>query len=143
MPPAAAPWSAARSHATSQAAPPPLRAAIRRKPVLDGVYRCGAAGVPELVEVGLPTDDELHALLQTIITRLIKLLTRRGVLVKDSGQTYLAEPAADGDEVRPLGPLRAAVCNYPALPPADAELQASPQGSCHEGASLLIRTIAS
>jgi hypothetical protein len=36
--------------------------------------------------------DELHALLQTVITRLIKMLTRRGVLVEEMGQTYLAEP---------------------------------------------------
>jgi hypothetical protein len=49
--------------------------------LLDGVYRCGAEGVPEFVEVGSPTDDEVHALLQAIITRLMKLLTRRGVLV--------------------------------------------------------------
>jgi hypothetical protein len=54
--------------------------------VLDGVYRCGADGVPEFVEVGAPTGDEVHALLQTIITRLMKLLTRRGVLVEDTGQ---------------------------------------------------------
>ncbi len=32
--------------------------------VLDGVYRCGADGVPTFVEVGAPTDDELHALLR-------------------------------------------------------------------------------
>jgi hypothetical protein len=76
--------------------------------VLDGVYRCGADGVPAFVEVAAPTDDEVHALLQTIITRLIKLLTRRGVLVEDTGQTYLAEPDADGDEARTLRPLQAA-----------------------------------
>jgi hypothetical protein len=29
-----------------------------------------------------PTDDELHALLQTIITRLMKMLTRQDVLVE-------------------------------------------------------------
>ena len=33
-----------------------------------------------------PTDDELHALLQTVIARLMKMLTRRGVLVEDMGQ---------------------------------------------------------
>lgn len=49
--------------------------------VLDGVYRCGTDGVPAFVEATGPTDDELHALLQTIIARLTKLLTRRGVLV--------------------------------------------------------------
>jgi hypothetical protein len=59
-------------------------------PVLDAAYRCGADGVPEFVEVSAPSDDELDALLQTIIARLMKLLTRRGVLVEDMGQTYLA-----------------------------------------------------
>ena len=59
-----------------------------------------------------PTDDELHALLQSLITRLMKLLTRRGVLVEEMGQTYLAEPDADGEEARTLRPLQAAAVTY-------------------------------
>jgi hypothetical protein len=51
--------------------------------VLDGVYRCGADGVPGFIEAGAPTDEELHALLRTVITLLRKMLTRRGVLVED------------------------------------------------------------
>jgi hypothetical protein len=39
--------------------------------------RCGADGVPVFVEVGAPTDDELHALLQSIITPLMKLPMQR------------------------------------------------------------------
>ena len=35
--------------------------------VLDGVYRCGADGVPGFIEAGAPADEELHALLQTVI----------------------------------------------------------------------------
>jgi hypothetical protein len=35
----------------------------------------------------------LHALLQIVIARLMKMLTRRGVLVEDMGQTYLVRPA--------------------------------------------------
>lgn len=35
----------------------------------------------EFVEVGSPTDDEVQALLQAITTRLMKMLTRRSVLV--------------------------------------------------------------
>jgi hypothetical protein len=66
------------------------------------VYRCGADGVPQFVEVGSPTDDEVHALLQSLIARLMKMLTRRGVLVEDMGQTYLAEPDDDGEEARTL-----------------------------------------
>lgn len=80
--------------------------------VLDGVYRCGADGMPAFVEVSAPTDDEMHALLQAIIARLMKLLTRRGVLVEEMGQTYLAEPEGDGDEARTLRPLQAAAVTY-------------------------------
>jgi hypothetical protein len=80
--------------------------------VLDGVYRCGADGVPEFVEAGSPTDDEVRALLQTLIARLMKMLTRRGVLVEDLGQTYPAEPDADGEEARTLRPLQAAAVTY-------------------------------
>jgi Putative transposase len=58
--------------------------------VLDGVYRCDADGAPSFIEASAPTDDALHALLQTIIARLMKLLTRQGGLVEDMGQTYLA-----------------------------------------------------
>ena len=80
--------------------------------VLDGVYRCGGDGVPSFVEVAAPTDGELHALLQTLIARLMKLLTRRGVLVEEMGQSYLAEPDADEDEARTLRPLQAAAATY-------------------------------
>jgi len=42
----------------------------------------------------------------------MKMLTRRGVLVEEMGQTYLSGPDADGDEARPLRPLQAAACPY-------------------------------
>ena len=58
--------------------------------------RAQAAG--EQTSSSSPTDDELHTLPQTIIARLMKLLTRRAVLVEDMGQTYLAEPDIDGEE---------------------------------------------
>ena len=80
--------------------------------MLDGVYRCDADGLPSFIEASAPSDDELHALLQTVITRLMKLLTRRGVLVEDMGQAYLAEPDADGEEARTLRPLQAAAVTY-------------------------------
>ena len=80
--------------------------------VLDGVYRCGADGAPVFVEVGAPTDDELHALLQTVITRLLKMLMRRGVLIEEMGQTYVADPDIDGEEARALRPLQAAAATY-------------------------------
>ncbi len=37
---------------------------------------------------------------------------RRGVLVENMGQTYLAEPDADGEEARALRPLQAAAVTY-------------------------------
>ncbi|MBK6473042.1 MAG: transposase [Betaproteobacteria bacterium] len=44
--------------------------------VLDGVYQ--GAGAPTFVELAAPSDDELHTLLQALITRLMKLLTHQG-----------------------------------------------------------------
>jgi hypothetical protein len=79
--------------------------------LLDGVYRCSADGVPAFIEAGAPTDEELHAL-QTVIARPMKMLTRRGVLVQDMGQTYLAEPDDDAGEARTLRPLQAAAISY-------------------------------
>ncbi len=76
------------------------------------MYRCGDDGVPVFIEVDAPTDDELHTLLQTVIARLMTLLTRRGVLVEDMGQTWLAEPQAEGEEARTLRPLQAAAVTY-------------------------------
>ena len=53
--------------------------------VLDGVYRRGIHGTPEFVEVREPTDEALQLVLRKIITRTMKLLTRRGVLVEEEG----------------------------------------------------------
>ena len=80
--------------------------------VLDGVYR-RTDGEPVFVEGPTPTDEELQALLHRIITRLMKMLTRRGVLVEeDEGSSYLADAQADSDEARALRPLQAAACTY-------------------------------
>ena len=76
--------------------------------VLDGVYCCGADGMPGFIQVSAPTDEELRALLQAVIVRLMKMLTRLGVLVEAMGQTRLAEPDADSEEVHTLRPLQAA-----------------------------------
>ena len=48
--------------------------------VLDGVYRM-AGSVPVFQEARAPTVEELHALLAKIIARLMRLLTRQGVLI--------------------------------------------------------------
>ena len=78
--------------------------------VLDGVYRCATEGEPVFVEVPAPTDEALQTVLHKIITRLMKLLTRKGVLVEEQGQTYMADDDADSDEGRTLRPLQAAAC---------------------------------
>ena len=80
--------------------------------VLDGVYRCSADGEPVFVEVPAPTDEALQTVLHKIITRTMKLLTRKGVLVEEQGQTYMADADADSDEARVLRPLQAAACTY-------------------------------
>jgi hypothetical protein len=63
---------------------------------------------------GAPTDDELHALLHTVIARLMKMLTRRGVLIEEMGHTWLADPSpgVDGAEARTLRLLQAAAIIY-------------------------------
>ena len=47
-----------------------------------------------------------------IITRMMKLLIRRGVLVEEEGSTYMADNDGDSDEARVLRPLQAAACTY-------------------------------
>ncbi len=82
--------------------------------VLDGVYRRGADGTPEFFDAPAPTDEALHSVLHKIITRTMKLLTRRGVLVEEEGSTYMADNDNDNDsdEARTLRPLQAAACTY-------------------------------
>ena len=77
--------------------------------VLDGVYRCGTDDVSNFVKASAPTDDELHALLHKVITQLMKMLVRRGVLVEGMGQTHLHEFVDAGERARTLRPLQAAV----------------------------------
>ena len=80
--------------------------------VLDGVYRRIAEEAPEFVEAPAATDEALQSVLHKIITRIMKLLTRRGVLVKEEGSTYMADSDAYSDEARTLRPLQAAACTY-------------------------------
>lgn len=49
------------------------------------MYRCDADGAPIFVQVAPP------------ITRLLKMLTLRRVLIEKMGQTYLAHPDVDVD----------------------------------------------
>ena len=59
-----------------------------------------------------PTDEALQTVLLKIITRTMKLLTRKGMLVEEQGQTYMADNDSDSDEARTLRPLQAAACTY-------------------------------
>ena len=79
--------------------------------VLGGVYRRSDAG-PIFVEVPAPTDEALQTVLHKIITRMMKLLTRRGALIEEEGKTYMADGDADSDDARTLRPLQAAACTY-------------------------------
>jgi hypothetical protein len=88
--------------------------------VLDGVYRLSAEGAPEFVEAPAPTDEALQTVLHKIITRLMKLLTRRGVLVEEEGSTYMADNDGDSDEARVLRPLQAVRPVLTASPSAHA-----------------------
>ena len=80
--------------------------------MLDGVCRRGTDGEPDFVEVSAPTDQALQTVLHKIITRTMKLLTRRGGLIEEQGQTYMADNDADSDDARALGPLQAAAWSY-------------------------------
>ena len=80
--------------------------------MLDGAYCRVADGSPAFIDADAPTDDELHGLLQTVIARLMKMLARRGVLVEEMGQTYLADSEDDAEEARMLRPLQAAAVTY-------------------------------
>lgn len=75
--------------------------------VLDGVYR-RTEGDPVFLPSRAPTGAELQGLLDKIIARLLKRLTRLGHLVEEEGMTYLA----DIDPDNPLTPLQAASCTY-------------------------------
>jgi hypothetical protein len=75
--------------------------------VLDGVYR-RTEGKPVFEQARAPSRDELAGLLDKIIARLLKRLTRSGHLVEEEGMRYLA----DIDPNSPLTPLQAASCSY-------------------------------
>jgi hypothetical protein len=77
-----------------------------------------------------PSDEELHALLQTVIARRMKMLTRRGVLVEDKGQACLAAPGAEGEEARTRAPLQAAaVSDRIAFGPRAGQMVLTPRGA--------------
>ncbi|MDT9165659.1 hypothetical protein RSW31_24590, partial [Escherichia coli] len=80
--------------------------------VLDGVYRCGADGAPTFIEVAASTDEELHALLQTVIARFMKILTHRGVLVEGCGRPGWPSRIPTARRRARCVPLQAAAITY-------------------------------
>ena len=75
--------------------------------VADGVYR-SSEGTPVFQEARAPSVAELEGLLNRVIQRILKLLTRTGYLIEEQDMTYLAEAESD----RALTPLQAAACTY-------------------------------
>ncbi len=65
--------------------------------------------LPIPLRVLLAAQPELVTPVLQVVQRV---LTRCGVLVEDMGQSYLAEPDADGEESRTLRPLQAAAVTY-------------------------------
>lgn len=62
--------------------------------VLDGVYRVHNDTL-ELCSVRTPTVGQLQALINQIIKRIMKALTRHGALIEEEGVTCLAEIETD------------------------------------------------
>ena len=58
--------------------------------VLDGVYERSANG-PRFHEARTPTSEQLRDLLERILTRIVKLLTRQGDLIEEAGMRCLGE----------------------------------------------------
>ena len=75
--------------------------------VLDGVYR-RTEGEPDLQGTRAPNRAELEDLLEKIIARLLKVLTRLGYPLEEQGMTYIADMDADNQ----LASLQAASCTY-------------------------------
>jgi hypothetical protein len=80
--------------------------------VLDGVYQTSEAeGAPLFIEAAAPNNEQLQTLLDKIIRRMLKLLTRLGHLIEEDGITYLARSEnLDPDDV--MAPLQAAASTW-------------------------------
>ena len=76
--------------------------------VLDGVYRCDAEGEAVFVEVPAPTDEALETVLPEIITRMMKLRTRKGCSSKSRAKPTWPTTPRIRQEARVLRPLQAA-----------------------------------
>ena len=80
--------------------------------VLDGVYRTTGEGVTVFHPAPALTGEQLPALLDKIIARILRVLTRQGHLVEEEGLTYVANAHGILDPENLLAPLQAASCTY-------------------------------
>ena len=75
--------------------------------VLDGVYQ-RTGGEPDFQAARAPGCAELQGLLEKIIVRLLRRLSRLGYLIEEEGITYLADMDVDNT----LASLQATACTY-------------------------------
>ena len=78
---------------------------------LDGVYRITDED-PVFQPVRAPTTEQLQTLLNKIIKRTMKLLTRLGYLIEEEGMSYMAETETETDTDTAMSPLQSAACTY-------------------------------
>ena len=79
--------------------------------VLDGVYQTSGEDAPVFIETPAPSPAQLQTLLNKIIKKIMKLLTRLGDLIEEDGITCMARTdPTDPDNV--LAPLQAASTSY-------------------------------
>ncbi len=75
--------------------------------VLDGLYQTTGEGAPVFHPAPAPTVEQLQTLLDNIIHRIVKLLTRQGHLIEEEGIVYLSR-TGDIDPDNVLAALQAA-----------------------------------
>jgi hypothetical protein len=59
-----------------------------------------------------PSDEQVWEVLERIIKRVMTQLVRRGILVEDQGEMYLADVDDDSEEARTLRLLHRGSCVY-------------------------------
>ena len=72
--------------------------------MLDGVYHTSTEGAPVFHPAPALTGEKLQALLDKIITRVLRLLTRQAHRVEEEGVTYVADAHGIIDADNLLGP---------------------------------------
>jgi hypothetical protein len=79
---------------------------------LDGVYADNKHGTVVFHQLKKTNNDELTQLTYTIAHRVGRYLERRGLLVRDTGQSYLTSEAVDADDETPMNHLLGSSITY-------------------------------